>query len=57
MPVYNADIAAIHEEIADLPEIQGVNPFRVRARRNGAGHPVRRLPIGSRCENRPSTAR
>lgn len=36
MPVHNADIAAIFEEIADLLEIQGANPFRVRAYRNGA---------------------
>ncbi len=36
MPIHNADIAAIFEEIADLLEIQGANPFRVRAYRNGA---------------------
>jgi DNA polymerase (family 10) len=36
MPVHNADIAAIFEEIADLLEIEGANPFRVRAYRNGA---------------------
>jgi DNA polymerase (family 10) len=36
MPVHNADIAAIFEEIADLLEIQGGNPFRVRAYRNAA---------------------
>lgn len=36
MPVHNADIAAIFEEIADLLEIQGANPFRVRAYRNAA---------------------
>ncbi|MDR4515557.1 DNA polymerase/3'-5' exonuclease PolX [Nitrosomonas sp.] len=34
MPRHNADIAAIFEEIADLLEIQGANPFRIRAYRN-----------------------
>jgi len=32
----NADIAAVFEQIADLLEFQGANPFRVRAYRNGA---------------------
>ncbi|HET7831516.1 MAG TPA: helix-hairpin-helix domain-containing protein [Gallionella sp.] len=36
IPVHNADIAAIFEEIADLLEIQGANPFRIRAYRNAA---------------------
>jgi DNA polymerase (family 10) len=36
MPVHNADIAAIFEEIAGLLDIQGANPFRVRAYRNAA---------------------
>ncbi len=36
MPVHNADIAAIFNKIADLLEIEGANPFRVRAYRNGA---------------------
>jgi len=36
MPVHNADIAAIFEEIADLLEIQNENPFRIRAYRNAA---------------------
>lgn len=36
MPVHNADIAAVFEEIADLLEIQGANPFRIRAYRNAA---------------------
>ena len=36
MPVHNADIAAIFDEIADLLEIQAANPFRVRAYRNAA---------------------
>lgn len=34
MPVHNADIARVFEEIADLLEIQEANPFRVRAYRN-----------------------
>ena len=36
MPVHNADIAARFEEIADRLEIQGANPFRIRAYRNAA---------------------
>ena len=36
MPIHNADIAAVIEEIADLLEIQGENPFRIRAYRNAA---------------------
>ncbi len=36
MPIHNADIAAIFEEIADLLEIQNENPFRIRAYRNAA---------------------
>jgi DNA polymerase (family 10) len=36
MPLVNADIAAILEEIADLLDIQAANPFRVRAYRNAA---------------------
>ena len=36
MPIHNADIAAIFEQIAELLEIQGANPFRVRAYRNAA---------------------
>lgn len=32
----NHEIAAVFEEIADLLEFQGANPFRVRAYRNGA---------------------
>ena len=31
MPKHNADIAVIFEEIANLLEIQGANPFRIRA--------------------------
>ena len=36
MPVHNADISAIFEEIADLLEIEGANPFRICAYRNAA---------------------
>ncbi|MGD9079085.1 MAG: DNA polymerase/3'-5' exonuclease PolX, partial [Desulfobacterales bacterium] len=36
MPVHNNDIAAIFEEIADFLEIEGENPFRIRAYRNAA---------------------
>ena len=36
MPVHNADIARVFEDIADLLEIGGANPFRVRAYRNAA---------------------
>jgi DNA polymerase (family 10) len=36
MPVHNADIAAVFEEIADLLEILNENPFRIRAYRNAA---------------------
>ncbi|MDP2028259.1 MAG: DNA polymerase/3'-5' exonuclease PolX [Thiobacillus sp.] len=36
MPIHNADIATVFEEIADRLEIQGANPFRIRAYRNAA---------------------
>jgi len=36
MPIHNADIAAVFGEIADRLEIQGANPFRIRAYRNAA---------------------
>jgi DNA polymerase (family X) len=36
MPVDNADVAAVFAEIGDLLDIQGANPFRVRAYRNAA---------------------
>lgn len=36
MPIHNADIAAVLEQIADLLEIRGDNPFRIRAYRNAA---------------------
>jgi DNA polymerase (family 10) len=36
MPVHNADISRVFEEIADLLEIGEANPFRVRAYRNAA---------------------
>ena len=34
MPIHNDDIAKVFDEIADLLEIQGANPFRTRAYRN-----------------------
>lgn len=36
MPVHNADIASVFNEIADLLQIEGENPFRIRAYRNAA---------------------
>jgi DNA polymerase (family 10) len=36
MPVYNADVANIFNQVADLLEIEGANEFRVRAYRNAA---------------------
>ena len=36
MPVVNATVAAVFEQIADLLDIQGANPFRIRAYRNAA---------------------
>ncbi len=36
MPTHNADIADVFNEIADLLEIKGGNPFRIRAYRNAA---------------------
>lgn len=36
MPVHNADIARLFSLLADLLEIEGANPFRVRAYRNAA---------------------
>lgn len=36
MPIHNADIASVFDEVADLLEIQGANVFRVRAYRNAA---------------------
>lgn len=36
MPVHNADIARVFEEIADLLDLEESNPFRIRAYRNAA---------------------
>ncbi|MDK2849116.1 MAG: polymerase [Desulfuromonadales bacterium] len=36
MPIHNADIARIFKQVADLLEIEGANPFRIRAYRNAA---------------------
>src|SRR5207247_11281797 len=35
-PMQNPDLARLFDEVADLLEIQGANPFRVRAYRNAA---------------------
>ncbi len=39
----NAEIAVAFDQVADLLEFQGANPFRVRAYRNGA-NTIRGLP-------------
>lgn len=36
MPLHNADIARVFEDIADLLELGDANPFRIRAYRNAA---------------------
>ncbi|WP_459864477.1 DNA polymerase/3'-5' exonuclease PolX [Endothiovibrio diazotrophicus] len=36
MPIHNAEIAAIFDELADLLEVDGADFYRVRAYRNGA---------------------
>ena len=36
MPVQNAEIAAMFDQTADLLEVKGDNPFRVRAYRRAA---------------------
>ena len=36
MPVYNSDIVDTFDQVADLLEIEGANPFRVRAYRKAA---------------------
>ena len=36
MPAHNSDVASMFTELADILEIEGANPFRVRAYRNGA---------------------
>lgn len=36
MPAHNAEIAAAFREIADLLDLEGANPFRIRAYRNAA---------------------
>lgn len=43
MPIQNADIADIFTQVANLLEIEGANPFRVRAYRNAA-RTVQSLP-------------
>src|ERR1700757_5138410 len=36
MPVLNSDIARSLDKLADLLELEGANPFRIRAYRNAA---------------------
>ncbi|MGD2137573.1 MAG: DNA polymerase/3'-5' exonuclease PolX [Gammaproteobacteria bacterium] len=36
MPVHNTEIAGLFDRLADLLEVEGANPFRVRAYRNAA---------------------
>ncbi|HSC59463.1 MAG TPA: helix-hairpin-helix domain-containing protein, partial [Gemmatimonadales bacterium] len=36
MPTENAEVARLFRELADVLELQGANPFRVRAYRNAA---------------------
>ncbi|MGZ5252451.1 MAG: DNA polymerase/3'-5' exonuclease PolX [Caldimonas sp.] len=36
MPIVNADVAAVFDQIADLLEVEGANAFRIRAYRNAA---------------------
>src|SRR5208282_6231993 len=36
MPIHNPDIAQSLESVADLLDLEGANPFRVRAYRNAA---------------------
>lgn len=36
MPVHNSDISEIFNKIADMLDIEGANPFRIRAYRNAA---------------------
>ena len=36
MPIHNADISKLFRRLADLLEIEGANPFRIRAYRNAA---------------------
>ncbi len=45
MPIHNADVARLFTRMANLLEIQGANPFRVRAYRNAA-RTVGDLPRG-----------
>ena len=46
MTVHNADVARIFNRLADLLEIEGANPFRVRAYRDAA-RIVERAPPGT----------
>src|SRR5437879_13908542 len=48
----NPEVAQVFEEVADLLEIQGANPFRVRAYRNAA-RTIRDLsePLADRAQD------
>ena len=43
MAVHNADVAACFNRMAELLEIEGANPFRIRAYRR-AGATIEELP-------------
>lgn len=43
MPVENAEVARLFREVADLLELQGENPFRIRAYQ-GAARTIEELP-------------
>jgi DNA polymerase (family X) len=49
MPVHNTEIACAFDHLADLLEIEGANPFRVRAYRNAAR--TNRGPAAQRCRH------
>jgi DNA polymerase (family 10) len=34
MPVHNSDVAEIFNQVGDMLDVEGANPFRVRAYRN-----------------------
>ena len=64
MPVHNAEIAAMFDQTADLLDIEGENPFRVRAYRKAA-RVIEALPqnvtnllqAGRDCPSFPESAR
>ena len=50
MPIHNAEVVDIFNEVVDLLELEGANRFRVRAYRNAAG------TIGGTAQNLPDMA-